>query len=197
MVNSAQMIITRWGDAEAVSLSSPELPGIVAAFDDDPSPEEIMKTAVAAGLDPDGELNVNLEFAFPTDDVTYFVRMRHDFHADDRIAMCQRISNQVLNDEGLREYAEVDRFGDAVLIAALPSDSIRAALATAAPGEPVTLSSVDPASKRVMCVVIVLGRRPLQTEDSGPKLSDMGLTLDSTVGELLALAVERRELVHA
>jgi hypothetical protein len=183
VVSSAQMIITRWGEDVAVSLSSPQLPGIVAAFDIDPSPSQVMEAAVAAGLDPDGNVQVHTEEVLSVDDCQYFVRIRHDFHANARANVAQRIIDQILNDADLRDYAVADEFGDALFIAALPTDTIGMTLASAAAGQPVTVSSVDTAEERVHCISIVRNA----PEPNGPTLEALGLSERSTVHALLEM----------
>jgi hypothetical protein len=199
VVSTAQMIITRWGPAEAVSLSSPQLPGIVAAFDDDPSATEVFHTAVAAGLDPDGDVEVHVEDVLLVKDVQYFVRARHDFRAEARIEVAQRIVDQITHDDELRDYAVPDVFGDVLLIAALPSDSISATLASAENGQPIVVASVDPDEDRVVCVAIVRN----SAEPNGPTLEALGLSDGSTVHALLQMKSKLRnhsrdhELVQA
>lgn len=183
MVSSAQMIITRWGDDLAVSLSSPQLPGIVAAFDGDPSPTEVMETAVAAGLDPDGNVQVHTEQVVAVEDCQFFVRARHDYYADARVSVSQRLVDQILNDPGIREYAIKDEYGDALFIAALPTDSIRTVLATAEPGQPIVVGSVESDEDSVRCISIVRDA----PKPNGPTLQALGLDESSSVHELLQM----------
>lgn len=192
MVSSAQMIITRWGPAQAVSLSSPQLPGIVAAFDDDPSPADVLATAVAAGLDVDGEIDVHTEDVIVVGGVQYFVRAKHDYHADARIAISQRVVDQIVGDSALRDYAVADSYGDVLFVTALPTDSIGSALSSAERGQPVTVSSIDPQDEHIMCIAIVRDA----DEPNGPTLEALGLSERSTVHALLQMKSRLRNHDH-
>lgn len=198
MVSSAQMIITRWGEDEAVSLSSPQLPGIVAAFDEDPSPSVIFEVAKEAGLAADGDFEVHVETAFVIEDVTYFIRMRQDFRSDGRASLCEEVFTHLHNEKSLREYVDIDRFGDGILICALPTDTLRKTMATALPHQPVTLASIDESDSRVTCFGIVLGSAPGEgdTDNGGTYLSDYGLSMESTIGEIVKARANSKALLH-
>lgn len=196
MVNSAQMIITRWGEAEAVSLSGPTLPGIVAAFDEDPTAEEILIIAREAGLDPSGFVEVSVEHAFTFDDVTYFVRMHHDFHAPARAEVCFQIAQHLASSPKLREFVTPDGFGEAVIIGALEEDSIRSVLKSLVADQSVTVATVDSKSEKVRGINLVMGNRRVSPTDSGATLTDVGLNLDSSVAEMIRSKASHRELLH-
>lgn len=192
MVDSAQMIITRWGDAQATSLSSPQLPGIVAAFDRDPSAAEIMAIAVSAGLSEDGEFEVHVEETLNVDDVQYFVRSRHDFRAEVRMVVVNRILHEISSNKDFREHAARDDLDDAVFIAALATDTIASTIASATPGQPVNVASVSPASDELSCLAVIREA----TDATGPSLEELGLGPESPVGELLQMEPELRRQSH-
>ncbi|MDQ0923091.1 hypothetical protein QF038_001599 [Pseudarthrobacter sp. W1I19] len=188
MANSAQMIITRWGEAQSVSLSSPDLPGIVAAFDRDPSPSEIMQIAIAAGLSEDGEFQVHIEETLTVEDVQYFVRARHDFRADSRLAVVDRVLHEISTNKEFRDHATKDNLDDVIIIAALPADTIAATIQSASPRQPVNVASVSPVTEHLSCVAIVRDA----AEVSGPSLDELGLGPDSPVEKLLQMEHEIR-----
>lgn len=188
MVNSAQMIITRWGQANAVSLSSPQLPGIVAAFDEDPTAVEIMSVAKSAGLADDGEFDVHVEETICVEDVQYFVRARNDYWASLRMAVVDRILQEISTNKDLREHAVRDDLDDVTFIAALPTDTIAATIATARAGQPVNIAAVEPVSEGLSCVAIIHDA----ANPSGPSLGELGLGPDSPVEKLLLMEPELR-----
>lgn len=192
MVSSAQMIITRWGKAQAVSLSSPQLPGIVAAFDKDPSAAEIMSVAKAAGLADDGDFDVHIEETVCLEDTQYFVRARHDFRAKLRLAVLDRILHELRTNKELRDHAAKDDFDDVVFIAALPSDTVAATIATARAGQPINVASVNPVTEDLACLAVVHDA----AEATGPSLGDLGLNTDSPVEKLLQMEPELRRHSH-
>jgi hypothetical protein len=188
VVSSAQMIITRWGKAQAVSLSSPQLPGIVAAFDADPTAVEIMSIAKAAGLAEDGEFDVHIEETLCVEDTQYFVRARHDFRADLRLAVLDRILHELRTNKEVRDHAAKDDLDDVIFIAALPSDTISATIATARAGQPLNVASVNPVTESLACVAVVHDA----AEATGPSLGELGLGPDSPVEKLLQMEPELR-----
>ena len=199
MENCAQMIITRWGPDQAVSLSSPQLPGIVAAYDDDPSAAEVMAVAREAGLAADGSVQVHVEQMDTIDDIQYFVRWREDYRSRDRLRVVKRVGNQLHASRGLREYADADAYGDVVLIAALPTDTIGQTLATAEAGRPVTVCTTEEGIESVSAIGIVLGT-PGNLPSHEVTLTSLGLDKDSTIQQLLAAsgsqsALRNHELV--
>lgn len=64
MVKLANMVVTDWGDGLAISVSSPQLPGIVAAYDTMPDVKEIFQIALDAGLEQDGQIRLFREAVF-------------------------------------------------------------------------------------------------------------------------------------
>lgn len=197
MVISVEMIITRWGGDYAVSLASPQLPGIVAAFDEDPSPAQVRETAIEAGLDPDGEVTVHIEDSFDLDGTQYFVRARHDFYSTERTRVKTLAIKGLHDNPEMRDYGDEDRFGDVTVVVALPSDSVDSTLATAETNQPIMIV-VEGEPNVLRCAGIVCG----DGSHEGPSLSDWGLDGKSTVGELLEQVEEHalhesRRLVHA
>lgn len=182
------MIITRWGKTQSVSLSSPQLPGIVAAFDQDPSPAEIMKIAIAAGLSEDGEFHVHIEETLTVDDVQYFVRARHDFRAESRLAVLDRVLHEIRTNKEFRDHAAKDDLDDVIFIAALPSDTIAATIESASPRQPVNVASVSPITEHLSCVAIIREA----VEVTGPSLDELGLGPDSPVEKLLQVESDIR-----
>ncbi|WP_190273576.1 hypothetical protein, partial [Crystallibacter crystallopoietes] len=167
-----------------------QLPGIICAYDEDPSPAEVLSAAVAAGLDPEGTVDVHLEDVLEVDDIQFFVRFRHDSRTAERFDVAQRVMAAVHSDPALRENTDADRFGDVVLIAALPDDTIESSLATAGGGEPVTVASVTADGQHVSCIGVILGAESAH----GPSLGSLGLTTHSTVAELLTMRVRLQNL---
>lgn len=192
MVSSAQMIITRWGKALAVSLSSPQLPGIVAAFDNDPTPAEIMSVAKAAGLADDGDFDVHIEETLCLEDTQYFVRARHDFRADLRLAVLDRILHELRSNKEMRDHAAKDDLDDVIFIAALPSDTIAATIATARSGQPINVASVNPVTEDLACVAVIHDA----AEATGPSLEELGLDPLSPVEKLLQMEPGLRRHSH-
>ncbi|WP_344880447.1 hypothetical protein [Zhihengliuella alba] len=177
------MIITSWGDDFAHSVSSPQLPGIVAAFDDLPSPAEVHSLAVEAGLDPDGSIDGHMEFALEIEGDTFLLRARHDARFDDRRDVAHRIERALHTDAGIREYAETDSLGDKVVVAALPNDRLRDVMATVLVDQPVTIGCVtNPGTLEF------IGISMASTVEYRRTLADMDLTSSSTVGELMLRA---------
>lgn len=180
MVNNAQMIITLWGSDAACSVSSPQLPGIVAAFDDQPNALELHKLAVAAGLDPDGIFDVHLENAFEVDGVTYLVRTRHDHSSDRRTAIAKQLARAISADANLRKYAEADNFDDVLFVTALPMDRVKDIIASVAAGQPLTVGMVDDEGS-----ISLVGLSHNDNDGTRRRnLSDFGLDSESTIGDL-------------
>jgi hypothetical protein len=186
------MIITRWGKAQAVSLSSPQLPGIVAAFDDDPDAAEIMSIARSAGLSEDGEFDVHIEETICVEDIQYFVRARQGFRAHLRMAVVDRILQELVSNKELRDHAARDDLDDVTFIAALPSDTIRSTIATARSGQPVNVAAVDAETEALVTVAVVHDA----AEATGPSLEELGLGRDSPVERLLQMEPQLRRHSH-
>ena len=138
MANNAQMIITNWGDAFACSVASPQLPGIVAAYDEHPDALELFNLAVDAGLDADGSIDVHIQQAMEFEGKQFFVRARHDHRGAERGMLAATIGQELAHDSGLRDYVDADRFDDAVVVATLPSDRIHDVMAGADENAPLT-----------------------------------------------------------
>ncbi|MBP2376063.1 hypothetical protein JOF46_003975 [Paeniglutamicibacter psychrophenolicus] len=173
------MIITLWGSDVACSVSSPQLPGIVAAYDEQPGPLELHTLAVTAGLNPGGTFDVHVECAIEVDDVTYFVRSRSDYYSRQRAKVAESIATAVRNNAGLRKYADADDLDDVLFIAALPSDRIKDVMATRSEGQPLTVGMVDDQG-----VWSFVGLSSGNDETGRRSMSDFGLGPESTVGDL-------------
>ncbi|WP_140416649.1 hypothetical protein, partial [Arthrobacter globiformis] len=172
------MIITTWGDDFACSVSSPQLPGIVAAYDEHPDAGELFTLAVAAGLSPDGDIDVHLQKALEIDGKQFFVRVRHDFRSEERGRLATRICNELDQDPGLRNYADPDRYEDALIIATLSSDLIQSVMNGVDEHQPFTIGmqSADGSAHYI-------GILTSNGSSQGLKLSDLGLDGSSTVGQ--------------
>ncbi|GAB3557808.1 hypothetical protein GCM10027405_03250 [Arthrobacter alkaliphilus] len=179
MVNNAQMIVTTWGDGFACSVSSPQLPGIVAAYDERPHAGDLFTLAVAAGLSPDGDIDVHLQRAIEIDSKQFFVRARQDFRGEERGRLATRICDELDQDPNLREYADADRYDDALIIATLSSDLIESVMSGVEEHQPLTIGmESSDGSAHYIGVVTSNGSTP------GPRLSDLGLDSSSTIGQM-------------
>lgn len=181
MVNNAQMIITTWGDDFACSVSSPQLPGIVAAYDEHPSPVELFQLAVAAGLAPDGNVDVHIQVALEVDGKQFFVRCRHDHRADERGRLATQIEEELRQESELREYADEDKYGDAVVVATLASDRIVNVIVGAEVDQPLTIG-MRSSGGAMHYIGMIAG----DSGSQGRRLSDLGLDVSSTVGQMFA-----------
>lgn len=179
MVNNAQMIITTWGGDFACSVASPQLPGIVAAYDEHPSALELFQLAVAAGLAPDGTVDVHIQASLEVDEKQFFVRSRHDHRAADRARLAAQIEEELRRDPDLRAYADEDKYGDAVVVATLASDRIVNVIVGAEPGQPLTLGMRSSEGS-----VHYIGMLASESGSQGRRLSDLGLDVSSTVGQM-------------
>lgn len=175
-MDNAQMIITVWGDGLACSVASPQLPGIVAAYDGHPDAIELFKLAVSAGLSPDGDIDVHIQRAVEVEDKQFFIRCRHDHRNDDRGRVASRIEQEVLQDAGLRQYADADKYDEALIVATLPTDRLRSIMDGVDSGQPFTIGAIREDA------VIYIGL--LSSSGKGRRLSDLGLDDSSTVGTL-------------
>lgn len=173
-MDNAQMIITEWGDDLACSVASPQLPGIVAAYDAHPSALELFKLAVSAGLSPDGDIDVHIQSAQEVDGKQFFVRSRHDHRGEERGYVASRICHELAEDQGLRDYADADRYDEALIVATLPTDLIRSVMAGVDAGQPLTIGTIHEDALQYIGL--------LSTSQNGRTLSDLGLDDSSTVG---------------
>lgn len=173
------MIITLWGSDVACSVSSPQLPGIVAAYDEKPGALELHTLASAAGLNPGGTFDVHVECAIEVEDVTYFVRSRHDYRADQRALVATAIAHAIENDSALREYADADTLDDVLFVAALPSDRIKDVIVTCSEGQPLTVGIEDGQGE-----LSFVGLSDEDDHSGRRSMSDFGLGPESTFGDL-------------
>ena len=181
MANNAQMIITNWGDAFACSVASPQLPGIVAAYDEHPDALELFNLAVDAGLDADGSIDVHIQQAMEFEGKQFFVRARHDHRGAERGMLAATIGQEFAHDSGLRDYVDADRFDDAVVVATLPSDRIHDVMAGADENAPLTIGMQTADGS-----VHYIGMLSVTSASRGRQLSDLGLDASSTVGAMFA-----------
>lgn len=181
MVDNAQMIITNWGDGFACSVASPQLPGIVAAYDDHPDNLELFRLAVDAGLDPEGYIDVHVQQALDIDGKQFFIRARHDHAGLVRADLASQIAGELLKDAELRNYVDTDSFDDAVIVAALPGDRIHGVMAGADGKEPLTIAMRTPDGS-----IHYVGMLSATGAATGRRLSDLGLDMSSTVGAIFA-----------
>lgn len=156
-----------------------------------------MSIAVEAGLDPDGSVDVHIEDSVEIDEIPHFVRARHDFHAELRTKVKNRVVHGLRTLTSLREFADADRYGDVTIVAALSTDTIKSVLESAESGQPITIATLN-SEDRVECAGAVKG----ENVHSGPSLSDLDLSNDSTIADLLSAlnsrcATHAHALVHA
>ena len=180
MVSNAQMVITTWGDDFACSVASPQLPGIVAAYDSHPTALELFNLALAAGLSPDGSVDVHVQKAFEVDGKQFFVRSRHDHWGDERAQLATQIAEELQRDSGLRDYADADRYDDVVVVATLAADRIHDVLVGAEDGQPLTIGMLGSAGD----LIHYIGMLSSSGAAEGRRLSDLGLDIWSTIGQM-------------
>ena len=180
MVSNAQMIITTWGDDFACSVTSPQLPGIVAAYDKHPSPLELFNLAVTAGLSPDGSVDVHLQIAMEIEGKQFFVRSRHDHKADERGQLAMQIADELQHDPNLRAYADADRYDDVAVVATLAADRIYDVLIGAEDGQPLTIGMRGGAGGSMHYIGMLSSNGAAE----GRRLSDLGLDTSSSVGQM-------------
>lgn len=178
MASSAQIILTRWAESEVVSISSPQLPGIVVTYDRDPSPIEVMETAIAAGLDPNGDITVHVESQRELQGRSVFLRGLNDYRADRRGMILQDAWTALENGQ-LNQYLPITTTGDTLIVAALPSDSIESIALAIEPEVPVCVITHSPDGGLEGIPIIS------STVEHGPRITDLGLSSSSTVADLL------------
>lgn len=195
MVSNAHMIITNWGEDMAWSVSSPQIPGIVAAFDNQPKSADLMEVARAAGLSEDGSIDVSVQTAYDIEGRQFYVRCRNDFRFDARSETAVRAAEHLAEDSELRSFLPKDQFSETTIVAVLGSDTLRSVISNAEAGQPLTIA-VDRAGVDGMMYGTLVHRG-----EAGRSLSDLGLSHDSTAAELfrvLDVQTERhpeRELI--
>ncbi|QHK21865.1 hypothetical protein GU243_21815 [Pseudarthrobacter psychrotolerans] len=175
------MIITNWGDDFACSVASPQLPGIVAAYDEHPDAMELFTLAVDAGLSPDGSIDVHVQQAMEFAGKQFFVRARHDHRQDERGKLAAQIGQELAHDPGLQAYVDADRFDDAVVVATLPSDRIHDVMEGADDNAPLTIGM-----RTADGSVHYIGMLSVTSDSRGRRLSDLGLDASSTIGAVFA-----------
>lgn len=181
MVDNAQMIITNWGDDFACSVASPQLPGIVAAYDVHPDALELFRLAVDAGLKPEGSIDVHVQHALEVDGRQFFIRARHDHRSAERSDLAARVVHELLQDAGLRTYVDADQFDDAFVVATLPIDRIHDVMIAADDAAPLTIAMQTSDGS-----VHYVGMLSAGSSSPGRRLSDLGLDASSTVGAIFA-----------
>jgi hypothetical protein len=181
VVDNAQMVITNWGDDFACSVASPQLPGIVAAYDDPPDAAELFRLAVDAGLDPAGSIDLHIQQAIEVEGRQFFVRSRHDHRIDERGDLAAQVAKELAHDQGLRDYIDADRFDDAVVVATLSQDRIHDVMVGADDNGPLTIGM-----KTSDGSIHYIGMRNATSASPGRRLSDIGLDASSTIGEIFA-----------
>lgn len=125
MVKLANMVVTDWGDGLAISVSSPQLPGIVAAYDTMPDVKEIFQIALDAGLEQDGQIRLFREVVFEADLGPVYVRWALDqAHEARQDVAGHAVKNGRINPE-IAGAVEPDELGDRYLIVAMMDDRIQ------------------------------------------------------------------------
>lgn len=183
MIEHAHMIITEWPESGIFSLSSPELPGIVAAYDEKPSPAEVHSVAVCAGLAPSGDVIPHFETAIEVDGRQFFVRRRFDALDGERESVARRLLDLIEHEPRFPETVPVDQFGDSVIVAVLPKDSVERALESIPPETQAVLGTTAP-DGRIVTVTVQTGR----DEQRLRRLHKLGLEPESASSELLKVS---------